>query len=130
MFGQDLIGTRTDVHFFTERVGLPGFLRGRLATTSKMMVPPSAESRFRCGSRQPLAGTESNPSLAARTTAKLVVAGTTELDASFQLQKDSNLVGRTDRNGRVTEFGYDDLDRYGAGLRYRRCAYGFFTRSS
>src|SRR5207245_10781981 len=41
-------------------------------------------------------GSSTAPTSAARTTAKLTVAGTTELDASFLLQKDSNLVGRTD----------------------------------
>ena len=47
---------------------------------------------------------------AARPTAKLVVAGTTELDASFVLQKDSNLVGRTDPHSNI--FPEIDLSRF------------------
>ena len=45
-----------------------------------------------------------------RPTAKLVVAGTTELDASFILQKDSNLVGRTDPHSNI--FPEIDLSRF------------------
>ena len=46
----------------------------------------------------------------ARPTAKLVVSGTTELDASFLLQKDSNLVGRTDPMSNI--FPEVDLSRF------------------
>ena len=46
----------------------------------------------------------------ARATAKLIVAGTTELDASFLLQKDSNLVGRTDPLSNI--FPEVDLSRF------------------
>ena len=63
-----------------------GFCGGRIAADDIFCA--------HCGSRQPLA--DSSARLAARRTAQLVVAGTTELDASFNLQKDSNLVGRTD----------------------------------
>jgi pSer/pThr/pTyr-binding forkhead associated (FHA) protein len=63
-----------------------------------------------CGSRQPMAGTDSSPLIPARITAKLVVAGTTELDASFLLQKDSNLVGRTDPLSNI--FPEIDLSRF------------------
>ena len=42
--------------------------------------------------------------------AKLVVAGTTELDASFVLQKDNNLLGRTDPHSNV--FPEIDLSRF------------------
>ena len=38
---------------------------------------------------QPLAGTDSSSRLAARATAKLIVRARSELDASFNLQKDS-----------------------------------------
>src|SRR5262249_31973703 len=62
------------------------------------------------GSRQPLAGGDSRSGLAPRATAKLVVAGTTELDASFNLQKDSNLVGRTDPLSNI--FPEVDLSRF------------------
>jgi len=64
-----------------------------------------------CGSRQPLASGDSSVSLQpARPTAKLVVSGTTELDASFLLQKDSNLVGRTDPMSNI--FPEVDLSRF------------------
>jgi serine/threonine-protein kinase len=62
-----------------------------------------------CGSRQPLAGADSSAALA-RATAKLIVSGTTELDASFLLQKDSNLVGRTDPLSNI--FPEVDLSRF------------------
>ena len=65
-----------------------GFCGGRIAADDIFCA--------HCGSRQPLGGTDSSPRLPARPTAKLIVAGTTELDASFNLQRDSNLVGRTD----------------------------------
>src|SRR6185369_12721923 len=66
-----------------------GFCGGRIAADDIFCA--------HCGSRQPLPGADSSAGLvAARATAKLIVAGTTELDASFLLQKDSNLVGRTD----------------------------------
>jgi eukaryotic-like serine/threonine-protein kinase len=64
-----------------------------------------------CGAKQPLAAVAASASLrAARPTAKLVVAGTTELDASFILQKDSNLVGRTDPHSNI--FPEIDLSRF------------------
>jgi tRNA A-37 threonylcarbamoyl transferase component Bud32 len=64
-----------------------------------------------CGARQPMAGVGSSATLrAARPTAKLVVAGTTELDASFVLQKDNNLLGRTDPHSNV--FPEIDLSRF------------------
>src|SRR5437870_4198164 len=65
-----------------------GFCGGRIAADDVFCA--------HCGSRQPMAGTDSNRRLAARPTAKLIVSGTAELDASFQFQKDSNLLGRTD----------------------------------
>src|SRR2546423_2647686 len=58
-----------------------------------------------CGSRQPQAQLA-----AARPTAKLIVTGTTELDASFLLQKDSNLLGRTDPLSNI--FPEVDLSRF------------------
>ena len=79
-----------------------GFCGGRIAADDVFCA--------HCGSRQPLAGTDSNPALPARSTAKLVVAGTTELDASFLLQKDSNLVGRTDPLSNI--FPEIDLSRF------------------
>lgn len=64
-----------------------------------------------CGVRQPLAAVAASAALRAqRPTAKLVVTGTTELDSSFILQKDSNLVGRTDPHSNI--FPEIDLSRF------------------
>ncbi len=78
-----------------------GFCGGRIAADDIFCA--------HCGSRQPLTG-DSSASLPARPTAKLIVAGTTELDASFLLQKDSNLVGRTDPLSNI--FPEVDLSRF------------------
>ncbi len=80
-----------------------GFCGGRIAADDIFCA--------HCGSRQPLTGADSSAALAqARATAKLIVAGTTELDASFLLQKDSNLVGRTDPLSNI--FPEVDLSRF------------------
>ncbi|MEK6281128.1 MAG: protein kinase [Acidobacteriota bacterium] len=80
-----------------------GFCGGRIAADDIFCA--------HCGARQPLAGAGSSATLrAARPTAKLVVAGTTELDASFVLQKDNNLLGRTDPHSNV--FPEIDLSRF------------------
>src|SRR5438094_86300 len=79
-----------------------GFCGGRIAADDIFCA--------HCGSRQPLAGTDSSARLVARPTAKLIVSGTTELDASFNLQKDSNLVGRTDPLSNI--FPEVDLSRF------------------
>jgi eukaryotic-like serine/threonine-protein kinase len=80
-----------------------GFCGGRIAADDIFCA--------HCGSRQPEAGAGSSAALAqARATAKLVVSGTTELDASFLLQKDSNLVGRTDPLSNI--FPEVDLSRF------------------
>jgi tRNA A-37 threonylcarbamoyl transferase component Bud32 len=80
-----------------------GFCGGRIAADDIFCA--------HCGSRQPLAAGESGANLIpARATAKLIVAGTTELDASFLLQKDSNLVGRTDPLSNI--FPEVDLSRF------------------
>src|SRR5205807_8412539 len=71
-----------------------------------------------CGSKQPLAGADSSSRLVARPTAKLIVAGTTELDASFNLQKDSNLVGRTDPLSNI--FPEVDLSRFDPNTKVSR----------
>ncbi len=77
-----------------------GFCGGRIAADDVFCA--------HCGSRQPMAGGTS--ATLARATAKLVVSGTTELDASFLLQKDSNLVGRTDPLSNI--FPEVDLSRF------------------
>jgi len=80
-----------------------GFCGGRIAADDVFCA--------HCGARQPLAGVGSSAMLhASRPTAKLVVAGTTELDASFILQKDSNLLGRTDPHSNI--FPEIDLSRF------------------
>ena len=80
-----------------------GFCGGRIAADDIFCA--------HCGARQPMAGVGSSATLrAARPTAKLVVAGTTELDASFVLQKDNNLLGRTDPHSNV--FPEVDLSRF------------------
>jgi pSer/pThr/pTyr-binding forkhead associated (FHA) protein len=81
-----------------------GFCGGRIA----------AEDYFcaHCGAQQPLAGVSSSvPLAAARVTAKLVLAGTTELEyPAFVLQKDSSLVGRSDPQS--NNFPEIDLTRF------------------
>ena len=80
-----------------------GFCGGRIAADDVFCA--------HCGARQPLAAVGSSALLhTSRPTAKLVVAGTTELDASFILQKDSNLLGRTDPHSNI--FPEIDLSRF------------------
>jgi eukaryotic-like serine/threonine-protein kinase len=63
-----------------------------------------------CGARQPIAAASASVR-AARATAKLIVAGTTEIEAgTFPLQKESNLVGRTDPQSNI--FPDVDLSRF------------------
>ena len=62
-----------------------------------------------CGARQPIAAASASLR-AARATARLVVAGTTELDATFVLNKETNLVGRTDPQSNI--FPDIDLSRF------------------
>lgn len=80
-----------------------GFCGGRIAIDDVFCA--------HCGARQPLGAMASNPSLkAGRLTAKLVVAGTAELDSAFVLQKDSNLVGRADPHSNI--FPEIDLSKF------------------
>jgi serine/threonine-protein kinase len=80
-----------------------GFCGGRIAADDVFCA--------HCGARQPLGTLGSSALLhTPRPTAKLVVAGTTELDASFILQKDSNLLGRTDPHSNI--FPEIDLSRF------------------
>ncbi|HYE65655.1 MAG TPA: FHA domain-containing serine/threonine-protein kinase, partial [Pyrinomonadaceae bacterium] len=80
-----------------------GFCGGRIAADDVYCA--------HCGARQPLVAVSASAALRnARATAKLVVAGTTELDASFLLQKDSNLVGRSDPHSNI--FPEVDLSRF------------------
>ena len=80
-----------------------GFCGGRIAIDDVFCA--------HCGARQPLVPVGASAMLhAVRPTAKLVVTGTTELDASFILQKDSNLLGRTDPHSNI--FPEIDLSRF------------------
>src|ERR1044072_2749856 len=81
-----------------------GFCGGRIAVDDVFCA--------HCGARQPLAAVGASSALphTARPTAKLVVTGTTELDASFILQKESNLLGRTDPHSNI--FPEIDLSRF------------------
>ena len=72
-----------------------------------------------CGARQPLAVVQGSAALrSARATAKLVVAGTTELDASFTLHKESNLLGRSDPHSNI--FPEVDLSRFDPDTKVSR----------
>jgi len=62
-----------------------------------------------CGARQPIVAASASLR-AARATARLVVSGTTELDSTFMLRKDSTLVGRTDPQSNI--FPDVDLSRF------------------
>jgi serine/threonine protein kinase len=77
-----------------------GFCGGRIAADDIFCA--------HCGSRQPSVGTDAAEQ--ARATAKLVVSGTTELDASYLLINDSNVVGRTDPLSNI--FPEVDLSRF------------------
>ncbi len=87
-----------------------GFCGGRIAADDVFCA--------HCGSRQPMSGTDSSPRLPAKPTAKLIVSGTTELDASFNLQRDSNLVGRTDPLSNI--FPEIDLSRFDPNTKVSR----------
>lgn len=80
-----------------------GFCGGRIAIDDVFCA--------HCGARQPLGAVAASASLkAGRLTAKLVVAGTAELDSAFVLQKDSNLVGRADPHSNI--FPEIDLSKF------------------
>ena len=78
-----------------------GFCGGRIAADDVYCA--------HCGQRQPMA-VASAALRQARATAKLVVTGTTELDSSFFLQKESNLLGRSDPHSNI--FPEVDLSRF------------------
>ncbi|HVG38695.1 MAG TPA: protein kinase, partial [Pyrinomonadaceae bacterium] len=72
-----------------------------------------------CGARQPLAGASAALARPSRSTAKLVVASTSELNApSFALQKESNMVGRSDPNSNI--FPEVDLSRFDPNTKISR----------
>jgi tRNA A-37 threonylcarbamoyl transferase component Bud32 len=80
-----------------------GFCGGRIAADDVFCA--------HCGQRQPQSVIGTSAQLrGVRATAKLVVAGTTELDASFLLQKDINHIGRSDPQSNI--FPEVDLSRF------------------
>jgi serine/threonine-protein kinase len=80
-----------------------GFCGGRIAADDVYCA--------HCGMKQPLVGAGSSAALrAARATAKLIVAGTTELDVSYTLQKENNLLGRSDPQSNI--FPEIDLSKF------------------
>ncbi|MDX6695096.1 MAG: serine/threonine protein kinase, bacterial [Blastocatellia bacterium] len=80
-----------------------GFCGGRIAADDVFCA--------HCGAKQPLVGVGSSAALrTARATARLIVAGTTELDVSFHLQKEDNLVGRSDPHSNI--FPEVDLSKF------------------
>jgi serine/threonine-protein kinase len=80
-----------------------GFCGGRIAADDVFCA--------HCGMKQPLVGVGSSAALrAARATAKLIVAGTTELDVSFILQKEINFLGRSDPQSNI--FPEIDLSKF------------------
>lgn len=89
-----------------------GFCGGRIAADDVFCA--------HCGARQPLAGVGASSTLRVpRPTAKLVVAGTTELDgSSFILKKDNNLVGRADPHSNI--FPEIDLSRFDVETKVSR----------
>ena len=73
-----------------------GFCGGRIAAADVFCA--------HCGARQPLAPTSAAvlPQLrVARTTARLVVDGTKELDGAFLLEKENSLIGRQDPTSNI-----------------------------
>ena len=78
-----------------------GFCGGRIAYDDVFCA--------HCGQRQPLA-VASAALRTARATAKLVVMGTTELDSSFQLHKESSHIGRSDPHSQI--FPEIDLSKF------------------
>jgi tRNA A-37 threonylcarbamoyl transferase component Bud32/predicted nucleic acid-binding Zn ribbon protein len=78
-----------------------GFCGGRIAADDVFCA--------HCGARQPIASAQA-AARQARATAQLVVMGTTELDATFSIQKESVLVGRTDPQSNI--FPDVDLSRF------------------
>ena len=80
-----------------------GFCGGRIAADDVYCA--------HCGMKQPLVGVGSSAALrSARATAKLIVTGTTKLDESFELQKENNLVGRSDPHSNI--FPEVDLSKF------------------
>jgi serine/threonine-protein kinase len=100
-YGAANAGTSANLKTLQVEMVYCGFCGGRIAADDVFCA--------HCGQRQPMA-VASAALRQARATAKLVVAGTTELDSSFNLQKDSSLIGRSDPHSHI--FPEIDLSRF------------------
>jgi len=85
-------------------------MRGRASRKLRNAAAAAETADVAVASLDGWPGDELPPSRKSSPTAKLVVTGTTELDASFILQKDSNLLGRTDPHSNI--FPEIDLSRF------------------
>jgi eukaryotic-like serine/threonine-protein kinase len=94
-------GERTGMKTMQVEMVYCGFCGGRIAYDDVYCA--------HCGQRQPLA-VASAALRTARATAKLVVMGTTELDSSFQLHKESSHIGRSDPHSQI--FPEGDLSKF------------------
>jgi serine/threonine-protein kinase len=94
-------GDRTGMKTMQVEMVYCGFCGGRIAYDDVFCA--------HCGQRQPLA-VASAALRTARATAKLVVMGTTELDSSFQLHKESSHIGRSDPHSQI--FPEVDLSKF------------------
>jgi serine/threonine protein kinase len=94
-------GDRTGMKTMQVEMVYCGFCGGRIAYDDVYCA--------HCGQRQPLA-VASAALRTARATAKLVVMGTTELDSSFQLHKESSHIGRSDPHSQI--FPEVDLSKF------------------
>jgi eukaryotic-like serine/threonine-protein kinase len=95
------VGTRQDAKTLAVERVFCGFC-GKSISSEDVFCP-------HCGARQPIAAASASLR-AARATARLVVTGTTELDATFVLDKEINTVGRTDPQSNI--FPDIDLSRF------------------
>lgn len=95
------VGTRQDAKTLAVERVFCGFC-GKSISSEDVFCP-------HCGARQPIAAASASLR-AARATARLVVTGTTELDSTFVLDKEINLVGRTDPQSNI--FPDIDLSRF------------------
>ena len=100
-YGTAHAGDRTGMKTMQVEMVYCGFCGGRIAYDDVYCA--------HCGQRQPLA-VASAALRTARATAKLVVMGTTELDSSFQLHKESSHIGRSDPHSQI--FPEVDLSKF------------------
>lgn len=119
-FGADLAANdRSNETVATEMVYC-GFCGGRIAANDLFCA--------HCGAKQPLAGAASAALHQARATARLVVAGTTQLEqpVQFQLQKEISNIGRNDPHSNI--FPEIDLSHYDPNTKVSRKHARIFRR--